>query len=819
MKKNKLKNFIISSSLISGFSLSSSPVYAQSTDDLYKKVFGSKVEKREVLLTLVYEGRAAGEVGAMVQGKKILHLKRNDLIASLESIVVDEVINELKKLPEDISADSFIIPYDFNSNDLILEIKLKDEWYRSDEKSFLDDFIPYYSKKSVAPAPFAFQLNYKAEYNYNSQDQSNNKVEGVVENSIFIKDFVLDNTFTYQELRENNWYRENSVLTYDFYDRQTRLQAGDISNNGIGFLQSKNIGGVTLFRDFSLNPYRVSFPTSRYDFSITKRSLVRTFVNNLLIKSEYLNPGKHTLKDIPLNNGVNNIILEIEDEFGEKRILSFNEASSQELLSRGQSRFDFSVGRVSKDQEKEKTYSVYDDLLFSGYWQYGHRRNLTLALYGQKLGDFNLYGGQTILATKRGNLILDLGGSKNDNYSGIAQRLTYQLNLFGRYWYNSHTLTARIENRTERFNETEVKNTNFYNYLTNLTYSVPVYDSLNMSFGFNHAKSKISSYEDKFGGDISLSAKLTNDATLTFSYSRSRDQYQVWNTQAYAFLNFNFPENSTYASAFYDHQTNLKRLTAIHDNGKKMHDLKIMAIVEDSESEQNGTVDSVYNTQLADLGMRIDHQRFKGSHKNSTTFNPRILGGLSLVYQNDVWGGAISRPLNGSFAIFKPHPEFQNQEFGIHSDGNGSESKSGLFGETLLAGLTPYQYRQVQLDSTFLDPGYSLGQESFVLIPKYKSGHLFIVGQAGQIALRARLESINGSPLNLKVGYLVSATNPEKIFPFFTNRNGLLFVEGVAPGIYKLKIEEFEDIEIDLQAKKGFIDVGSLKLKNPQEAL
>ena len=54
---------------------------------------------------------------------------------------------------------------------------------------------------------------------------------------------------------------------------------------------------------------------------------------------------------------------------------------------------------------------------------------------------------------------------------------------------------------------------------------------------------------------------------------------------------------------------------------------------------------------------------------------------------------------------------------------------------------------------------------------------------------------------------------------FFTNRNGLLFVEGVAPGIYKLKIEEFEDIEIDLQAKKGFIDVGSLKLKNPQEAL
>ncbi len=819
MKKNKLNLFLISTSLFSGFIFESAPVNAQSTDELYKKVFGSKVEKREVLLTLVYEGRAAGEIRALVQGKKIISLKRNDLITSLENVVIDDIVNELKKLPDEFSADNFIIPYEFNSNDLVLEIKLKDEWYRPNEKSFLDDFIPYYAKKAVTPAPFAFQLNYKAEYRYNSENHNEDQVEGVVENSIFLKDVVVDNSFTFQELREKNWYRENSVLTYDFQDRQTRFQAGDISNNGIGFLQSKNLGGVTLFRDFSLNPYRVSFPTSRYDFSLSKRSLVRTFVNNLLIKSEYLNPGKHTLKDIPLNNGVNNIVIEIEDEFGEKRILTFNEASSQELLSRGQSRFDLSIGRVSMDQEREKSYSVYNDLLFSGYWQYGHRRNLTLALYGQKLGDFNLYGGQSILATKRGNLILDVGGSKNDNFSGMAQRLTYQLNLFGRYWYNSHTLTARVENRSERFNETEVKNTNFYNYLTNLTYSVPVYDALNMSFGFNHAKSKLSIYEDKFGGDISLSAKLTNDTTLTFSYSRSRDQYQVWNTQAYAFLNFNFPEKSTYASAFYDQQSNLKRVTAIHDNGKKLHDLKMMAIAEDTTTEQNGTIDSMYNTQLADLGMRIDHQRLKNSKTNATTFYPRVLGGLSLVYQNNEWGGAISRPLNGSFAIFKPHPEFQNQEFGIHSDGNGSESKSGLFGETLLAGLTPYQYRQVQLDSTFLDPGYSLGQESFVLIPKYKSGHLFIVGQAGQIALRARLESIKGSPLNLKVGYLVNATNPEKVFPFFTNRNGMLFVEGVAPGIYKIKIEEFEDVEIDLQAKKGFIDVGSLKLKNPQEAL
>lgn len=799
--------------------LSTNHVLAEeNADDLYKKVFGHKTDQREVQASAIFEERIIGEVRIRAQGKKILSINRDDLVSALSSFVYDEKISEIKNLASAIEVKDFPFPINYQVNDLIVDFEIPNSWIKPNEQSFLDDFIPYYSKKAVAPAPFSFQLNYKAEYAYQSNRPENNSVQGVVDNSIYLNGVVLDNNYTYQELRKENWYRESTVLTYDFQDRLTRFQGGDIANNSIGFSQSKNLGGVSLFRDFSLNPYRVSYPTSRFDFSLTKRSLVRTYVNNLLIKSEYLNPGKHTLKDIPLNNGVNKILVEIEDEFGERKVLTFNEANSQDLLARGQSRFDVTLGKISRDIEDRKDYNTYDDIFYSTFFQYGQRKNLTLAAYTQGLGSFSLFGAQSILATKRGNLVLDLAKSKNEDFNGFASRLTYQLNLFGPYWYDSHTLTARVENRSPEFNETEVKSTNFFNLLSTVSYSIPIYDALSVSLGGNHSKSRVANLNDKWGGEFSLSAKISNDATLTFSYARSRDEYNKWQTLSYAFINFNLPERSTYVSAFYDHQSKLQRVTAIRDTGKRLNDLKIAAIAEQDSDSRQASIDTTYNTQLVDVGLRVEQTNPKGG-ENYYRAIPRLLGGLSLVYDKEQWGGTISRPINGSFAIFKSHKEFKDQSFGIRSYGNETESKTGLFDEALLTGMTPYQYRQVQLDPTYLEPGFSLGQESFVLFPRYKSGHLFVVGVAGRVALRGTLVDSKNNVLPYKVGYLTEVGNSEKIIPFFSNKNGQILIEGVAPKKYRIQIEDFNEQEIDLFGLKGFVNFGSVKMLSKKEAL
>ncbi len=817
MRKNSHLPFLIFLNLII------IPAHAETSEELFKKVFGQDKSIQEASVGVVFEERILGDIKAKIQGEKLISVNRDQLIQVLQPLLKQEFLLKLHQKKLDLKLEDLEMEGKFSFQDLQITLNPVDDVILPIEKSFLDDYIPYYASKAIRPAPFSFQLNYKVEYVEQERKLGKDYADGIFDQAVSLKDVVIDNNINYKGDRENKWYRQTTILTYDFENKLTRFQAGDIANNIIGYGQSKSIGGVSLFKDFSLNPYRVNYPTSRFDFTLDRRSLVRTYVNNLLIKSEYLNSGKHTLKDIPLNNGVNKIFVEIEDEFGQKRFLNFNEASSQDLLSRGQNRFDLTVGNISEDQEKQKKYLNEKGTFYSAYYQYGMRKNLTFGGYTQGIKKFNLLGEQTILASKRGNLIFDVGHSDNGDYGGWAQKLTYQLNLFGPYWYDSHTLTMRVENRDPRFNETEVKSTNFHNILSSLTYSVPVLDTINLSFGANHGRARVKNASDKWGGEASLGARVTKDSTLTFSYSRQRDQERKWQTQAYVFYNISFAEQSTYASAFYDRESDLRRLSVIRDSGKRFDDIKLIANIDDSKDITNANFDATYNSQLVDLGVRVDRIDRKDSaalHRIS----PRVLGGIAVAYNEGEWGGTITRPINGSFAIFKPSKNFRNQEFGIRSFGNEKESKNGLFKEASIAGLIPYQYRQVQLDPTFLEPGYSLGQESFVLYPKYKSGHLFVVGESGQIAYRGKIMAKNKKPVALQVGFLVDAEKDgkgeeTKVIPFFTNKGGVFLIEGLAPKKYNVKIESFNDLEIDLVGKQGYVDAGELTILGPKDTL
>jgi outer membrane usher protein len=108
-------------------------------------------------------------------------------------------------------------------------------------------------------------------------------------------------------------------------------------------------------------------------------------------------------------------------------------------------------------------------------------------------------------------------------------------------------------------------------------------------------------------------------------------------------------------------------------------------------------------------------------------------------------------------------------------------------------------------------------QESFLLYPAYKSGHLIHAQIDGSSSLRATLLNRRGHPLALSTGYLSREDNPTKKIPFFTNREGKVFVNGLKEGRYELYInnknlktrvsippssEPIEDLGV-LQLKKG----------------
>ncbi len=111
-------------------------------------------------------------------------------------------------------------------------------------------------------------------------------------------------------------------------------------------------------------------------------------------------------------------------------------------------------------------------------------------------------------------------------------------------------------------------------------------------------------------------------------------------------------------------------------------------------------------------------------------------------------------------------------------------------------------------------------KESFVVYPRYRSGHLFVVGKEGLLVLKGILLDADKNPQPLKVGYWTS--NKGKTTAFFTNREGEFFIEGIEASSGKIQLddEQFESKELNFEKRKsGFIDIGVVVLPYKESRL
>lgn len=794
------------------FASFSANAQTQSSEDLFKKVFGKTEESKRITIDATLGDFYLGGVSAFVSGDKIISLSGSDLEKLLLSKVRKKKRVQYQFGSKDITTDSlpFKVIY------LPAELRLKFEIPPADldpiSANVYDDLIPYYAKKASPSAPFSFGTNYKLEDVEVRKLDQQNYFTAQVDSFANLKEITLDNQMSYLSTKKMPWYRQNSKAVYDRADKMQRFELGDISYPIIGLQSMRSIGGLSFYRDFSLDPYRQTNPSSSLEYEIESRSLVRTYVNGLLLKTEYMNIGHYSVKDIPLNNGLNKIIIDITDDFGKKRVLVFNEPGSSDLLNVGLSKYSLAAGLQSTDTDTFKKYDKVDGTFYTTFYQYGFNKFWTPGIYSQGNSKYNLLGINNLLTSSFGNWSFDFATTKNKNQSGQTVQSSYQLNLFGTHWYDSHTLNARVSYKSPWFNDYGETIENKFDFNTSIAYAIPFFERFNVAVGGNYENPRKGNLS-RYGFNTSITSRLFSFSSLTFYYARNRDESKLWNTQLYLFFNMSFGESSTYASAFYDHSSETKRVTLIKDDGKKVNSLKVAGSVEDATVASNGALDLQYNTPLADFGIREEVIKNKGHKALGSKTSLRFLSAFAYVYNGSDSAISISRPIANSFVIFKPIDSWKGQHFGAQTTGGSNDSEVGLFGESLISGLTPYQYKQLQLDPGRLDPGYILGQESFVVYPRYRSGHLFVVGKEGLLVLKGILLDNNKKPQPLKVGYWTSDIG--KTTAFFTNREGEFFIEGIeaTSGKIQLDDEQFEAKELNLEKRKsGVVDIGIIEL-------
>ncbi len=786
-----------------------SQVLAESSEDLFKKVFGKTQESKRVMIDATLGDFYLGGVEANISGEKLISLSGKQLATLLFSKVRESKRSHYQFNDSDIEIVRLPFKLQYLASELRIKIELSPEDQEPLSSNIYDEMIPYYSKKAQAPAILSYGTNYKLEMvetkNFGQPSLFNSQIDSFMNT----KSVTFENQMNYLSTRKNSWYRQNSRVTIDRPSQMQRFELGDVIYPVLGYQQSRALGGVSLYKDFALNPYRVTSPTSSFEYEITTRSLVRTIMNGVVLKTEYKNPGHYSVKDIPLNNGLNRIVVEVTDDFGKKNVLVFNESSSLDSLAENTNRYSLAAGVPANDTDSRRDYDQTEGTFYSGFYQFGVNRKWTAGTYIQGNKKFTMFGASNILSSEWGNFAVDAVGSKNKVELGNALLASYQLTLFGTQWYDSHSLNARFEHRSPYFNEVGDFIFNRFDFSVSANYSVPFLEKYNVSLGGNLSHPRVGE-DGCFGLDASVTARLFRSSSLTFFYGRARNENRNWSTQLYLFLNISFGESSTFASAYYEKNSATKRMTLVNDNGKKLNNLKTSASIDDNLSSRSGSLDLLYNTTLADFGVREEIQSFKGKSSGSKT-SLRMLGAFAFVKDNENSAFSISRPIASSFVIFKPYESWRGQRFGVQSVSNDNDTETGLFGESLVSGLSPYQYRRLQLNPSYLEPGYSLGQESFVVYPRYRSGSLFMIGESGLLVIQGTMLGQEGGPLSLKVGHL-KMKNGSSI-PFFTGRDGEFLIEGVGPSIVSIQIDDdqFDSKEIDLQGKtSGILEVGKV---------
>ena len=200
--------------------------------------------------------------------------------------------------------------------------------------------------------------------------------------AINVKNVVLEGMSYYQEGLPHSLQRQDIRLVYDRPQQALRFSAGDIQYLTLGYQASVRMGGVSISKDLSLQPYVLTYPVSEHEFYLTDPAEAEIWVNDVMVSKMILEAGTHDIRGFPFSTGNNNVKIILRDFSGRRDTMDFSFQYNTTLLAKGYSRYSFNAGFPSYIVQQRYSYNE-DQPCFSLAYQRGITDRLTLDLYSQ----------------------------------------------------------------------------------------------------------------------------------------------------------------------------------------------------------------------------------------------------------------------------------------------------------------------------------------------------------------------------------------------------------------------------------------------------
>ncbi len=765
------------------------------------------ISSRSVLGDLPVEVTALGD---------LIFIKKTDLLSLMNPFLSEEGKKKFQALAQTLSPENLIeigVGANYDPRTLTLFLNLPIELQVAQVASWKSD-IPAWAKSSLDPAPWSLALNSSLR-----QDFAYGDVEAGADNSETTADldgafqfhrFVLEASGHYSS-DEDSIRRGDVRIVRDFPSHLLRSQMGDLVYPVMNLQSALALGGLSFSRESSLDPYRIVTPLNDQEFYLKSKSLVKVYVNGQLVRSVFLPAGRHSLLDLPLNNGVNEIRLDIRDFYGEESTITFKRFTSTKLLRAGFDEYSFNLGVLRTEQDGIRHYNEdHYGLILNSFWRRGINSYWTSGVFALTNDERSNIGVENTLSTDIGVWSHELAYSRApENPRGVTSRFeyTYQLSSLegvgSRYQFTHEWISPHYQNFLEVGSYSELA------HRFGLFQGIDLSRSLSANLGLNYALYRLGA--PGYGASVSASWRFARNWLVSSYISKDRDNTREWRESYYFFLTWNIPEGGQTVTASVDGQNKLQRLDWISSPYTRLGSLESRGSLQNSQENTTLDFNGSYLASRAQLSFDQGVTRSKGTDQTYARTGLGASFGIGVV----PGGFAIGRPIRGSFAVLAPHPELEDSVIGVGTSQLEGESEINSFGAALLPELTPYQYTMLNFDARELEAGLDIGDESIVLFPGHRTGHFVTVGSGGVLMARGVLVKKHKGelvPVSLKVGVVTSKDGVA--LPFFTDRSGQYFLEDLSPGIYEILIEGVGRAQLDLTPyTRGLIEVPVRELK------
>lgn len=777
---------------------------------------------KAVVLTVPVKdaGNYLGDIPVQIDPDDVLSFPAARIIQLLSESLAPDVLESLRTSfrdrtqinPQDFAPLGIGVSYDPRTLELQFSIPTERRASRSVSVSALD-------RSSVGellkPASFSAYVNLRgsADLVEDGFEEGFRQPVMLLDGAVRLGPVVAETDGIWQPgVRGADYQRLGSRLVFDDTKHLVRISAGDLETQARGFQSAPDIAGISLFRSYSvLNPQQIVRPRGDRAFRLDRASTVDVLVNGQQVRRLPLAPGNYNLRDFPFTQGGNDIRLNILDDTGRTEVVQFNLFVDQTQLGKGLSEFGVYLGVKSPLGLRGPDYT--NDWIGSGYFRRGLTDWLTLGGNFQADANSRMGGVEAVLGTRIGTFGTNLSFSKVDGIgSGHAFNATFQ-RLIQRPSGLGDTFNLFVEQRSRRFAPVSF-------FLPDNPYKYEV------GGGYNHAFSASffagvdarfskgrSGRPDVHNYRLSGGWRLTGRATLNAEVRYQEDTLGK-DFSGFFSLIVRLGRYSTVRSEF---DTRDKRFRSSYQTlgGSGVGSYNVTGDVERSDNGAGVSVNANYFANRAELG--FSHfgtytRGFGDSINQRSTF--RVGTSLALA------DGAVSigRPIFDSFAIVKPHRSLKSADVVIDASPYGSAANTGQLRAGTMPSLPSYAERTVPLDVRNAPPGTDIGQGSFRVFPKYRSGYVVTVGSDYNVTALGTMLDVDGQPVALVSGSATELAHPERgAQTVFTNRQGRFGATGLAPGKWKIEMLDAarSTFEIDIpNDASGVIQLGSIKAKD-----